>query len=323
MATPPTASLPTPTPPPKSRTLLAAILVVFVVIVVAVAGLYVAKVGPFAATKSTPTQQSAGFTLGQVVTFQYTGNFNCSPSLVSFYPSATAAAASTGCEVGAANQNTFPDQIPEWLLIPAFAGMSVFGLGSLGASARGFAMVGNAALPPDCGAGGTPTACVDHPTNLYSPTFATIEQFTNASTGYGGLPEGVLPVPAHDQLVNTSPNTPNVEWGTIVVLVFDPNIFPDRATGACTASTPSNLSSATGNCLTSLAALERAVGTHSSAVVGANGGNPGNPVWKALGGGGPQVLVLADPSVSEINNLNSNLYIPFSTQPGAPSSFPT
>ncbi|MCI4363522.1 MAG: hypothetical protein L3K13_04370, partial [Thermoplasmata archaeon] len=157
----------------------------------------------------------------------------------------------------------------------------------------------------------------------YSPSFTTVEQFTNTSSGYGGLPEGVLPIPAHDNLVNTSANTPNVEWGTIVVLVFDPNIFPDRATGTCAATTTSNLSSPTGNCLNSFAALSRALDTSSSSVARANGGSPGNPIWKSLSGSGLQVVVPGDINIAQLNNLNANLYIPFSTQPGAPSSFPT
>jgi hypothetical protein len=322
MATP-DASPPTPAPSPKSRTLLGVVLVVLVVIIVAVAGLYVAKVGPFATQKAAagPTVEG-GFAQGQVVTFQFTGNYECTPSLASFFPSESSVSSTTNCEVGMANQNAV-QQVPEWVLVPAFAGLSAFGLSSLGANSRGFPVYSSAAVLTDCGAGGSPTGCPDHPTYLYSPSFTAVEQFTNASSGYGGLPEGVLPTPAHDGLLNISGAYPNVEWGMIVVLVFDPNIFPDRATGGCTAVTPSNLASATGNCLTSIAALDRALTTTSSSVTTVNGGSPGNPVWKALAGNGLQILIPGDVSVTQVNNLNANLYVPFSVGTGAPSSFPS
>ncbi|MCI4364403.1 MAG: hypothetical protein L3K13_08975, partial [Thermoplasmata archaeon] len=181
MATP-QAAAPAPPSPPKSRSLLAAVLVVVVVIVVAVAGLYVAKVGPFAATKTAAApQQAGGFTLGQVVTFVYTGNYNCTPALASLFPSAASVSSTTNCEMGKADQNAMSGQIPEWVLVPAFAGLSVFGLPALGANSRGFPVSGGAALLTHCGAGGTPTGCADHPTYLYSPSFTTVEQFTNTS----------------------------------------------------------------------------------------------------------------------------------------------
>jgi hypothetical protein len=322
MATPePTP--PAPAPSPKSRTLLGVILVVIVVIIVAVAGLYVAKVGPFATKKAAATPPiEAGFAQGQVVTFQFTGNYTCTPSLSSLFPSQSSVSSTTNCEVGMANQNAV-QQVPEWVLVPAFAGLSAFGLAALGANSRGFPVFSSSAVLTDCGAGGGPTGCADHPTYLYSPSFTTVEQFTNASSGYGGLPEGVLPTPAHDGLLNISGAYPNVEWGMIVVLVFDPNIFPDRTTGTCSAATPSNLTSATGNCLTSIGALDRALTTYSSSVARANGGSPGNPVWKALAGNGLQILIPGAVSVAQANNLNANLYVPFSVATGAPSSFPT
>ena len=302
-----------------------AVVAIVVVAIVVVAGLYALKVGPFAPAKnpSATSGQAGGFTQGQVVTFQYMGAYSCQPSLAQLYPSQASINTTTNCEVGAADQNAIPSQVPEWVLVPAFAGMTIFGVTALGADSRGFPVSGGSSVLTDCGAGGSPTGCPDHPKLIYSPAFTTVEQFANITTGYNGLPEGVLPTPAHDHLLNTTTDFPNVEWGTIVVLVFDPNIFPDRVTGACTAHTASNLSSATGNCLTSIAALARALGQQSSAVATANGGSPGNPIWKALGGPKDQVLVPGDITIAQLNNLNSDLYIPFSVVPGAPSSFPT
>ena len=153
-----------------------------------------------------------------------------------------------------------------------------------------------------------------------------MEDHFNLTNGYGGLPLGVLPTPAHDHLLDTPTKYPNVEWGTIVVLVLDPNILPNRATGMCTATDPSNLSSPTGNCLTTLNALKAAMTTCSSAAANFNAAGK-NPTWQTLVsvGGSPcaQVFVPGATSIAQISNLNSNLYIPFLVQPGTPSSFPS
>ena len=295
-----------------------------IVVIVVVAGLYVAKIGPFAASKGSggAPSEAGGFTGGQVVTFLYNGTYLCTPALTTFYPGEGSISSTTNCEVGGASQ-TAVQQVPEWVLVPAFAGLTIFGATAFGASSRGFPMFGGQALLTDCGGGGSPTACPDHPTAIYSPAFTTVEQFLNISSGADGYPEGVLPTPAHDHLLNTTATFPNVEWGTIVVLVFDPNIWPDRATGACTALVASNLSSPTANCLTSITGLVHALSTSSSAVAAANGGSNNNGIWKALGGPKTQVVVPGDVTVAEINNLNANLYMPFAVQPGAPSSFPS
>ncbi|MGI0070501.1 MAG: hypothetical protein ACRECT_00235 [Thermoplasmata archaeon] len=265
---------------------------------------------------------AGGFTHGCVVTFQYTGNYQCTPGLSTLFPgdaNATNATKETTCAVGAANQ-TAVNQVPEWILVPAFAGLSIFGVSALGSTARGFPTFNSSTILTDCGGGGSPTACPDHPTYIYSPAFTAVELHLGLKNGYGGLPPGVLPTPAHDHLINTSSTYPNVPWGTIAVLVFDPNIFPDRATGTCAASVASNLSSPTGNCLNSLAALERALTTPSTAVATANGANP---IWQTLGMPPLQVVVPGDLSIPQIDNLDSNLYIPFSVSPGAPPTFPT
>ncbi len=310
----------TPIPVRRKSHAKAAVGAIILAIVVVAAGYYYFELRP--TTKTTAPLEEGGFAQGSPVTFVYNGTntFLCRPGLLTFYPTATSAASTTPCEVGAANQSLIL-QYPEWVLVPAFAGLSIFGITSLGASSQGFPQFQSGAIQTDCGGGGSATACVDHPTNIYSPLFTSVEQFLNISTGVNGLPEGVLPTPAHDHLLNTSTTFPNVEWGTIVVLVMDPNIWPNRATGACTSTVASNLSSPTGNCLTSMSALENALWTHSTAV---NGANHGNPIWQTLGAPTNQVIVPGDLTVATLNNLNSNLYIPFSVQPGAPASgYPT
>lgn len=322
----------TPSPPPSPKghkgAWIATIVVIIVILAAALSYYYLVYLP---GTRSpAPLLQEGGFTQGSVVTFVYNGTdtFLCEPSMTVMFPNdptASAAAAKTECEVGNASQNAVP-QVPEWVLVPAYAGLSIFGVGALGATARGFPAVNGTGLLTDCGAGGTPTACVDHPTYLYSPLFAAVEDHLNLTGGYGGLPLGVLPTPAHDHLLDTPTTYPNVEWGTIAVLVLDPNILPDRATGICAATVPSNLSSPTGNCLTSLNALKAAMTTCSSAAANFNAAAK-NPIWQTLVSVGvspcAQVLVPGVASIAQISSLNSNLYIPFLVQPGAPASFPS
>lgn len=322
-----------PAPPaPRKRlpTWVTVVVAVAVAVAVVVAGISIYYVA-HPTSSPTKTFTTGGFTEGQPVTFFYpsvtstpaNGSWVCTPGLTAFFPSETNASRSTSCEAGAANQTAVPGQLPQWVLVPAFAGLSVFGVTALGASAQGFPEFNGTTIPADCGGGGSPTACADHPTYLYSPLFADVENFLNLTTGYGGLPLGVLPTPSHDHLLNTSTTYPNIPWGSIVVLVLDPNIFPNRTTGDCTQVVASNLSNPTGNCLNSIAALDRALSTYSSAVANANGGANNNPIWKTFGGPTLQVIVPGDLTIPQINELNMNFYDWFAVSPGAPSSFPS
>lgn len=333
---PPTDAAPAPSspalkPPSHAGRWVAVVAVIIVIIVVAATVLYVYP-GYLKPSSSPPAVlEEGGFTLGQVVTFVYNGSntYLCTPAMSVMFPgnsTAASAAGTTPCEVGNASQNAV-SQVPEWVLVPAYAGLSIFGVPALGASSSGFPTMNGTTVLTDCGAGGSAAACVDHPSYLYSPLFTAVEATIGAASGYGGLPPGVLPTPAHDHVINTSATFPNVQWGTIAVLVLDPNILPDRATGACSATVHSNLSSPTGNCLTSLAALDRATSTCSSSVVGFNGATR-NPIWKELNNLTgttvcDQVVVPGDVSITQVNDdLNSNLYIPFLVKPGAPGAFP-
>lgn len=324
------AAPPPPAPPkPRGRWWIPLVAVAVVVIVVAPTLLYVYP--GYLRKPSSSALTEGGFTMGQVVTFTYNGSntYVCTPDLSVMFPgnaSAAAAASATECEVGNASQNAVPGQVPEWVLVPGFAGLSVFGQTALGSTSDGFPTVNGSTLLTDCGGGASPSACVDHPTYLYSPFFVAVEVHLGLG-GVGGLDLGVLPTPAHDHLINTNPTYPNVPWGTIAAIVLDPNIFPDRATGTCTEIVPSNLTRPTANCLTTLTALDAATQTCSTSVTDFNAA-VSNPIWATLNvltgtTVCQQVVVPGDVTITEVNSdLDSNLYIPFSVSPGAPSSFP-
>jgi len=123
----------------------------------------------------------------------------------------------------------------------------------------------------------------------------------------------VLPTPAHEHLVTFTTNT-SIPWYIVVVLVFDPNIYPNPITGQCQQIVPSNLTDPTGNCLNNITALENAMMTYSSSVPAANANNP---IWEALLKGSPyqslQVVVPGITSPSQLfNTTNSNMILYFS-----------
>lgn len=325
--TPTNAGSPAP-PARRGKGMMIAAIVVVVVVIVAGVLVYEYYLKPKpSGSNSNAMFEMGGFNNGQVVTFLYNGTntFQCTPPITTFFPNATSAAAKTPCEVGAADQNAVSGQVPQWILVPAFAGLSIFGVTSLGASAHGFPMFNGQVLLTQCGAGATNTSCIDHPTLLYSPDFAAVEQHATGNTnGIGGLPFGVLPTPAHDHLLDIS-SVPfsNVPWGIVVVLVFDPNIWPSRDTAACSSIVSSNLSSPTANCLSTFSGLQNALTTKSTAVNVANNGTTPNPIWQTLGSPLTQVVVPGVTTVSGLTTLNGNLYIPFAVLAGPPPMEPT
>ncbi|MCI4324740.1 MAG: hypothetical protein L3K00_02485 [Thermoplasmata archaeon] len=330
MSPPPTSPTAASSSPPPKKGMGTMVLVLVVVVILVVAGglgYYYLVVKTSNSTSSPGLNASlemGGFADGQIVTFVYNGTTTelCTPSLSTMFPgdaNATAAAAKTGCEVGNANQNIV-QQVPQYILVPAFAGLSIFGETALKATSHGFPTVNGSTVLTQCGAGGTSTACPDHPTYLYSPDFTAVEQHIGLTSGYGGLTPGVLPTPAHDHLLNTPTTYPNVYWGITVVLVFDPNIFPAQSSPSCTATVHSNLSNPTGNCLTSFSALQAAMGSGGcSSAASAFNNATANPIWQTLNAGCHQVVVPG----GNLGDLNGNLYIPFSVMPGAPPMFPS
>ncbi|AAY79776.1 hypothetical protein [Sulfolobus acidocaldarius] len=266
-------------------------------------------------TKPVTVNSSGAFYNGQVITFQYTAQFMCTPPATTFFPNETnQSKAAMGCEVGAGNISAFPkNAAPVFVLVPAFAGLSIFGPTQLNATPQGFPTFTynnvTYVITTQCGAAGTMTACPDHMTYIYSPAFTAVEQALGIKNGVFNLPEGVLPTPAHDHLVTFTTNQ-SIPWYIVVVLVFDPNIFPNPITGQCQAIVPSNTTNPTANCLNNIQALENAMMTYDSAVGMANAKNP---IWTTLVNTDLQVVVPGITSPSQLMSAtNSNMVLYFS-----------
>ncbi|ADX86490.1 hypothetical protein [Saccharolobus islandicus] len=266
-------------------------------------------------TRPVTVNASGAFLDGKVITFLYTSQFMCTPNATVFFPNAVnQSKVAMGCEVGAGNISAFPKEAaPVFVLVPAFAGLSIFGVQSLGATPQGFPTFHyngqNYTIITQCGAALTQTACPDHMTLIYSPAFTVVEQYLGIKNGVFGLPEGVLPTPAHDHIVTFATNT-SIPWYIVVVLVFNPNIFPNPITGQCQQIVPSNQTNPTGLCLNSINALEQAMGTYDSAVATANANNP---IWQALGKPELDVVVPGISSPSQLlTATNSNMLLYFS-----------
>ncbi|MDE1857268.1 MAG: hypothetical protein KGH98_04290 [Candidatus Micrarchaeota archaeon] len=235
-------------------------------------------------------------------------NFSCSPTTAQLFPNATAAAGVTKCEIGVKGDTTGAD--PEWIAVPAFAGESVFGP-KMGGDSNGFPIFQNRTILTNCGGGyPTPGMCMDHPNFFYSPYFTKVEQLMNITNGTDGLPEGVLPGPAHNHFMINDENGQFVGWYLINVLVFDPNIFPNPQTGKCAQIANSSLKDPTGNCLLSLGAFANAITTNDSAIAAINANNP---LWIAAGRPMTEIVIPND-TVSTLNQSNSNVDINFSIE---------
>ncbi|MDE1811178.1 MAG: hypothetical protein KGH66_03990 [Candidatus Micrarchaeota archaeon] len=189
------------------------------------------------------------------------------------------------CEIVVGGNTT--GAFPLWLFVPAFAGTSILGVNSLGASVQGFPTFDGNVVATQCGPGGTPVSC-NHPEYVYSPIYTALEHKLGVYNGIFGLPEGIGPTPAHTHANGLDYLGPTGRWYIIPVFVFDPNIMPNATTGACAQIVQSNLTSPTGNCLTSFAAIWAAMNTTSSAVGAANAGNP---LWSVVGNATYQVAV--------------------------------
>lgn len=323
--------------PAVSTTVFAAVTVVLIVIAAAGFGLYATRSASTTTETTTSTTtatemmtssstemmssssesmaqllQSGGFVNSQTQTFGYSSNYQCVPSLTTFGFNATEAgnaAQTTACEVGAGNSSAVTNAFPVFVLVPAYAGLSIFGVGKLGASAQGYPVFDNQTIATQCGAGGTGAACPDHPTYLYSPDFTLVEQHLGIQSGIFGLPEGVLPTPSHDHLVGVN-GTQSIPWYMVTVLVFDPNVMPNAVTGQCTQVVQSDLADPTGNCLNSLAALQAALTTKTTATANANA-TQDDPIFDTFGGVQTQVLIPGVTDIAETSPANSNLFLFF------------
>jgi hypothetical protein len=262
--------------------------------------------------------KSGGFVNGNLTTFGYTQNFVCTPAGTAFINNAESQAAAkvTTCIVGAGNRTAIAGAFPVFVLVPAFAGLSNFGVTQLGASPQGYPVFNNQVVVTQCGAGGSAASCPDHPTYLYSPDFTLVEQHLGIKNGVFGLPEGVLPTPSHDHIAGFDTKD-SIPWYVVAVLVFDPNVFPNAVTGQCTKWVSSNLTSAAGNCLNSFSALAAAMNTKTTATANANM-TQNDPIYDTFGGVSTQVLIPGVTIVSEYSAANTNLFIFFSVTPENP-----
>jgi hypothetical protein len=308
-----------------SNTVFAIATVLLIIVAAAGFGLYATRAGTSTVTTTTTetmaasssgsvlqTLKSGGFLNSATVTFGYTQDYQCTPSLTTFGFNATEAAAAakvTGCAVGAGNSTAVANALPVFVIVPAYAGLSIFGVASLGASPQGYSVFDNQTVPTQCGAGGTGAACPDHPTYLYSPDFTLVEQHLGIQNGIFNLPEGVLPTPSHDHVVGYN-GTQSIPWYMVVVLVFDPNIMPNAMTGQCTQVVQSDLANPTGNCLNNLSAIQAAMGTKTAATANANK-TQSNPIYDTFGGVQTQVLVPGVTAIAETSPANSNLFLYF------------
>jgi hypothetical protein len=305
---------------------------VAIVIIIVATGSY-ALLSPSRSTSSISTQfnstvpsnmilngtTSAGFFNSQLVSFGYTAVFKCTPALESFASNqteATRASQVTSCEVGGGNSSAVSGAAPVFILVPAYAGLSIFGVRALGATSQGYPTFNNQLVFTQCGAGGTTSACSDHPTYLYSPFFTAVEKSIGIKSGYGGLPEGVLPTPSHDHVLDYE-GGPSIPWDVITVLVFDPNVMPDGSSGQCHQWVPSNLTAPTHNCLTSFTALASALSTKTTADANANH-TQSDPIFTALGGPDTQVLIPGVTMVTDNSPANTNIFLYFAVQASDP-----
>jgi hypothetical protein len=212
---------------------------------------------------------------GSVVVLGNTASSNCTSTPALLYQNftdAVAASAVTDCEIGI-GFSSVAGLSPYYMLNPAFAGLSMYGTVMWNATDSGYPVFRNETIVTTCGASGTPTGCNSTKKYFYSYTSSAWETQMGITSGVMGLPEGVLPRPAHDILLPSSIGPTPVVSYLVRVWVFDPNIFPNPVTGRCMQLVASNLSNPTGNCLNSTAALSRAIATTSTAVVAANKNN--------------------------------------------------
>lgn len=267
---------------------------------------------------ATPTTKArigvvGGFLNGKVVAFEFYTPFECKPAVSELFPDqveAQDAAKVTPCEVGV--PGTFPpNAIPVWGLVPAFAGLSIFGVPTFGATPEGFATYNGKTLITHCTGNGHQPPCPDHPPLHYSPANSMVLQSMGITSGVMGLPQGVMPFPAHSHIVDTLAGEQDIPWNAIAVLVFDPNIFPNPATGRCEQTVPSSLTEPIANCLTSIAALQAAMVTTNSEIDDANADNP---IWQALGKPLTQVVVPGASDPTQYRNANSNINVPFAVK---------
>jgi hypothetical protein len=169
---------------------------------------------------------------GQVVTVQYSNIYFCNSSGPPTGPVGGPGISPGPCKVGVdATTDPVPDTASSTLdvIVPAYLGFGTSG----------------GIFDPTLGANNV-TQCPDNTSTLTCPNHPNFLDLT--PTGIAGVV--ALPIHSH-VLSNGNPTSINQGgwWKLRVWLVFDPSVFPNPNTGACSAGS---------GCLTSLAALEAA-----------------------------------------------------------------
>jgi hypothetical protein len=236
--------------------------------------------------------QIRAFQNGKLVNLVYFDNFTCIPAPAAVYMNSSEsinAASVTACEFGSAVGVNTTGGIPRWDLIPAFAGLSVYGYSAYGSTLLGYPVYNGNAVLTECSANRISNACIHRPAYVYSPIISAIEHGLNISDGINGLPEGVLPNAARDILASPKKNSTVSRSYDVRVWVLDPNIFPNPSTGKCQQVAPSSLADPTAHCLTSVVALQAAISTNDTAVPTINANNI---FWKVANRPDTQAVIL-------------------------------
>lgn len=264
---------------------------------------------PYAASWFTPgINSSAAFLNGNIVSMGYTHSYLCTPSIASSYRNISGAIRNM-TECGTVTPSNIIETLPIWAIVPSYAGFSIYGFKQWNSTRDGFATFQGNAIITDCGAGESASACGDTPIYRYTAKSYLYEQAYGVFSGINGIPQGLLPFPAHDYITLSDYGGVPTPLYVVFVMVFDPNIFPNATTGRCTQVAPSNLTNATANCLTSFAALRNAIATRNSYIPQINAGNK---LWMLESNTTLQAIIVLNKNITGTSNLlypNSNIYL--------------
>lgn len=249
------------------------------------------------------SNQSAAFLDGNIVSITYTKNYVCTPSLFTIYGNISYIENITEC--GVVHPTSVIGTLPIWAITPSFAGYSIYGYTEYGSTPSGYAVYLDNSVQTDCGAGNTSSACPLTPPYRFDPLNFKVEYSLGIYNGTHGLPQGLLPMPAHSYVLLNDYGGQPIPVYTVFVRVFDPNIFPNATTGQCKQVAPSNLSNATGNCLTSFDALRRAAQTKNSYIPEINSANP---LWYIESNSTSQIVIVSPGQQNNITGISNLLY---------------
>ncbi len=247
--------------------------------------------------------QSGAFLDSRTVTLIYTANYICNPQLSS----------NANLTCGIKTAGVLLGTLPVWEIAPYFAGISALGGNNSGATSQGYAVYNGNVFATQCGSGLSPSACPQTPVFIKEvpPLLGRLINNYSGTNKLNRYLPGVVPMPAHDNLLLHDYGNTSIPWYVIIVRVYDPNVFPNPVTGTCTQVAPSNLTNATGNCLTSFDALVRAFGTHNRYVPLIN---KVNPLYNVTTNLSTQVVISLVPTIAGVSGIlypNTNIFETF------------